>query len=122
MADLDVINLQDKLARFSDHWSPKIVATLNGQHVRLAKLKGEFVWHRHDDEDELFLVLDGRLDIQFRDHTARLERGELIVVPRGVDHRPVAVEETHVLLLEPATTVNTGSAGGELTVEEPDWV
>jgi len=119
---MNVINLGEKLALFTDQWSPKIVAALNGQHVKLAKLQGEFVWHSHVDEDEFFLVIAGRLEMQFRDRTVVLERGEFIVVPRGVDHRPVAAEETHVLLFEPATTVNTGSAGGNLTVAAPDWI
>jgi mannose-6-phosphate isomerase-like protein (cupin superfamily) len=116
------INLREKLACFSDRWHPKILAELNGQHVKLVKLEGEFVWHHHEHEDELFLVLAGRLEMQFRDDVIFVEPGELIVVPRGVEHRPVAAVETHVLLLEPATTVNTGSAGGDRTVEAPEWI
>ncbi|MFE0380508.1 cupin domain-containing protein [Streptomyces inhibens] len=109
------INLVDKLAQFSDLWSQKKVADLNNYEVKLAKLKGEFVWHTHDDTDELFLVITGRLTIQLRDGDVVLEPGELFVVPRGVEHCPVADEETAILLLEPAGTLNTGDAGGPMT-------
>lgn len=109
------INLADRLAQFSDLWSQKKVADLNDYEVKLAKLKGEFVWHSHEDTDELFLVLSGRLTIQLRDGDVVLEAGELFVVPRGVEHCPVAVEEAAILLLEPAGTLNTGDAGGPLT-------
>lgn len=114
----DKINLAEKFARFSDHWSPKIVAELNGQHVKLVKLQGEFVWHHHEHEDELFLVVRGQFRMEFRDRTVELREGEMIVVPRGVEHRPVANEEVCVLLFEPASTVNTGSAGGERTIAQ----
>ena len=116
------INLAEKLALFSTHWDPKIIAELNGQHVKLAKFKGEFVWHSHEHEDELFLVVRGALRMEFRDHRVELREGELIVVPRGVEHRPVADEEVSVLLFEPATTVNTGTAGGDRTVASPAWI
>lgn len=116
------INLSDKLSRFTDHWSPKIIGELNGQQVKLAKLKGEFIWHAHTDEDELFLVLEGRLVIQLRDGDIVLEPGELMIVPRGVEHRPVAEAEVHVLLFEPASTVNTGTLTNERTVERLDWI
>ncbi|MFI1738779.1 cupin domain-containing protein [Streptomyces sioyaensis] len=106
------INLADKLSQFSDLWSQKKVADLNGYEVKLAKLKGEFVWHSHEDTDELFLVISGRLTLQLRDGDVVLGPGELFVVPRGVEHCPVADEETAVLLLEPAGTLNTGDAGG----------
>lgn len=109
------VNLKQKLGLFTTHWDPKIVAELNGQQVKLVKFQGPFTWHKHDAEDELFLVVDGAFDMEFRDRTVRLGPGELIVVPRGVEHRPVAEEEAHVLLFEPATTVNTGDAGGPLT-------
>lgn len=112
---MDVINLADKLAQFSDHWNPRIVAELNGQHVRLAKLEGGFVWHAHEHEDEAFLVLSGVLTIEFRDKSVELREGEMIVVPRGVEHRPVAHDECAVMLFEPASVVNTGTAGGERT-------
>ena len=115
---MEKINLGEKLARFSDHWSPKIVAELNGQHVKLVKVEGEFVWHKHDREDELFLVLRGSLAIHFRDRVVELGEGELCVVPRGVEHKPVARGEASVLLLEPAGTLNTGNVRDERTVEE----
>jgi mannose-6-phosphate isomerase-like protein (cupin superfamily) len=103
------VNLKQKLDLFQDYWHPRIVGELNGQHVKLAKLKGEFVWHHHDQEDELFLVLAGSLKIEFRDQTIELKEGEFLVVPRGIEHRPVAEEEVSVLLFEPASTVNTGN-------------
>jgi mannose-6-phosphate isomerase-like protein (cupin superfamily) len=111
------VNLREAFARFTEQWSPKLVAELNGQHVRIVKVEGEFVWHRHDDEDELFLVVEGRLRIELRDRVVELEEGELLVVPRGVEHRPVATEEAWVLLFEPAATVNTGNVRGDRTVE-----
>jgi mannose-6-phosphate isomerase-like protein (cupin superfamily) len=116
------INLTEKLALFSAHWSPKIVAELNGQHVKLVKFRGEFVWHHHEHEDELFLVVHGSFRMEFRDRTVELREGELLVVPRGVEHRPVADAEVSVLLFAPAAIVNTGSAGGEKTVARPDWI
>ncbi|MDH6431650.1 mannose-6-phosphate isomerase-like protein (cupin superfamily) [Streptomyces sp. SAI-144] len=109
------VNLADKLAQFSELWSQKQVAVLNDYEVKLAKLKGEFVWHTHEDTDELFLVISGRLTIQLRDGDVVLEPGELFVVPRGVEHCPRADEETAILLFEPAGTVNTGDAGGPMT-------
>jgi mannose-6-phosphate isomerase-like protein (cupin superfamily) len=109
------INVYDKLSLFHDHWNPRIVGELNGQHVKLVKLKGEFVWHHHDDEDELFYVLKGTLQMEFRDKTVTVHENEFIVVPRGVEHRPVANEEVSVMLFEPASTVNTGDATSELT-------
>ena len=113
---VDKINLASKLALFNDHWSPKIIADLNGQQVKLVKFSGEFVWHHHDVEDELFLVIDGRFRMDFRDRQVWLEPGEMIVVPRGVEHRPVAEEEVSVLLFEPASTLNTGDAVDSRTV------
>ncbi|MER5893163.1 cupin domain-containing protein [Streptomyces sp. NPDC001876] len=109
------VNLADKLSQFSDLWSQKKVAVLNDYEVKLAKLKGEFVWHSHEDTDELFLVISGRLTIRLRDTDVVLEPGELFVVPRGVEHCPVAEEETAILLFEPAGTMNTGDAGGPMT-------
>lgn len=105
---MEPINLERKLAMFDDHWNPRVVAELNGQQVRLAKISGEFVWHSHQNEDELFMVLKGTLRMQFRDHEVLLHQGEILVVPAGVEHRPVADEEVHLLLFEPASTVNTG--------------
>ena len=115
---MEAINLKDKLATFDDHWNPRIIAELNGQQVKLAKFRGAFIWHAHEAEDELFLVLRGRFRMEFRDRSVDLEAGDCLVVPRGVEHRPVADEEVHVLLFEPASTVNTGTAGGERTRTE----
>jgi mannose-6-phosphate isomerase-like protein (cupin superfamily) len=114
---MDKINLAAKLALFHDHWSPKVIADLNGQQVKLVKFQGEFVWHHHDAEDELFLVVDGRFRMDFPDRQVWLEAGEMIVVPRGVEHRPFAEEEVHVLLFEPASTLNTGDVVEGRTVE-----
>jgi mannose-6-phosphate isomerase-like protein (cupin superfamily) len=119
---MDPINLAQKLSLFTDHWSPKIVAELNGQHVKLVKFQGPFVWHQHEREDELFYVVRGEFRMEFRDRTVELRAGDLIVVPRGTEHRPVADREVEVMLFEPATTVNTGSAGGDRTVARPDWI
>jgi mannose-6-phosphate isomerase-like protein (cupin superfamily) len=116
------VNLAQKLSLFDEHWSPKVVGELNGQHVKLVKLLGPFVWHHHDEEDELFLVVKGRFRMEYRDRSEWIEEGEFVVVPRGVEHRPVAEEEAHVMLLEPATTVNTGSAGGGMTVAGLDRI
>src|SRR5258705_5175640 len=112
------VNLSDKLARFSAHWQPKIVGDLNGQHVKLVKFKGPFVWHSHVDEDELFLVVRGRFRMELRDGDIELEQGEFLIVPRAVEHRPVADEEVEVMLFEPAGTLNTGNVRGERTHEQ----
>ena len=119
---VEKVNLAQKFGLFDDFWAPKIVAELNGQAVKLAKLQGEFIWHHHDVEDELFLVVKGRLLIQFRDRDVLLEEGDLIVVPAGVEHRPVAEEEAHVLLFEPKTTLNTGNVQDERTVTEVERI
>jgi len=116
------VNLEDKLACVAEMWTPRVVAELNGQQVKLVKLQGEFVWHHHDNEDELFLVLRGRLVVRLRDRDVSLGEGELFVVPRGVEHMTVAAEETHVLLFEPASTINTGNVRNQRTVPKPDWV
>ena len=113
------VNLAEKFAAFSEHWRPKIVGELNGQQVKLVKFLGEFVWHHHEHEDELFLVVNGRFTMQFRDRNIALEAGEFLIVPRGVEHRPVAEQEVHVLLFEPATTLNTGNVVSERTVAAP---
>jgi len=115
------VSLSDKLAQFQELWSPKTVGAVNDCHVKLVKLKGEFVWHSHEVEDELFLVLHGRLRMQFRDGEVVVEPGEFIIVPHQTEHRPVADDEVHVLLLEPRSTVNTGTAGGERT-REVEWI
>lgn len=112
------VNLREKLARFDDRWRPKIVADMNDYHVKLAKVQGEFVWHQHEETDELFLVVQGRLTIKLRDGDVSLEEGDLYVVPRGVEHMPIAEQEAHILLLEPKGTVNTGDAGGERTAQD----
>ena len=112
------VNLSEKFDLFDEYWSPKIVGELNGQYVKLAKLKGEFVWHQHEDEEELFLVIQGRLIIELRENNVVLEAGEFFIVPRGVEHRPVAEEEAHVLLFEPKSTQRTGNVKTERTVEE----
>ncbi|HUF88745.1 MAG TPA: cupin domain-containing protein [Gemmatimonadota bacterium] len=117
---MERIDLREKLGRFDERWSPRVVAELNGQHVKLAKLEGEFVWHAHVDEDELFLVLEGQLRIELRDGAVELGPGQMVVVPRGVEHRPVAAGEVHVLLFEPAGTLNTGNVRDERTVDEPE--
>lgn len=113
------VDLRQKLSLFEERWSPRVVAALNGQEVKLVKLEGEFVWHSHAAEDELFLVLEGTLRMELRDRTIDLAPGQLLVVPRGVEHRPVAEGEVHVLLFEPAGTLNTGDVRNERTVEEP---
>lgn len=113
------INLAEKLAALQEHWSPRIIGELNGQHVKLAKLKGEFIWHRHDNEDELFLILTGRLRMRSRSGQVVLEPGEMIIVPKGVEHCPIADEETSVLLFEPAGTLNTGNVRNTRTIENP---
>ena len=114
---MEKVNLQAKLAQIHDHWNPRIVADVNDAQVKLTKVQGEFEWHHHEHEDELFLVLHGRLLMQFRDREVWLEPGELIVVPRGVEHRPVAPEEAHVMLVEPAGTLNTGNVRSARTRE-----
>ena len=119
---MNKVNLAEKLGQFSERWSPRIVGELNGQHVKLAKLEGEFVWHHHADEDELFLVLKGHLDIHFRDRVVGLDPGEFTIVPRGVEHKPVAAGEVHVMLFEPASTLNTGNVTNERTVAAPERI
>ena len=116
------INLQDKLTKFSEHWSPKILAQMNDYHIKLAKVQGEFVWHDHPETDELFLVVKGKLDIHFRDGIVSLNEGELYVVPKGVEHKPVAEVECHILLIEPAGTVNTGDIVDEKTAPDDVWI
>ena len=118
----DKVNIAQKLALFSEHYKPKIVGELNGQHVKLVKFQGEFVWHSHEAEDEMFLVIAGAFDMQFRDKTVRLNPGEFLVVPRGVEHCPKAEHEVSIMLFEPAGTLNTGDAGGAMTVAEPDRI
>ncbi len=115
---MDKVNLADKFSLFQEYWSPKIVGELNDSHVKLAKLKGEFVWHQHENEDELFLVVKGRLLIKLRDRDIWLNEGEFTIIPKGVEHLPIADEEAHVLLLEPKSTLNTGNVQNERTVAD----
>ncbi len=113
----DKVNLAEKLSLFEETWSPKVVGELNGQYVKVVKVQGEYVWHQHEHEDELFLVLRGRMDLRFRDHVVELGEGEFCIVPRGVEHKPVATEMCHILLFEPASTRNTGDVVNERTIE-----
>ncbi len=122
MSPMEKVNLSEKLSEFTEHWSPRIVGELNGQHVKLVKLRGEFVWHHHEAEDELFLVLEGSLTIHLRDKSVHLEPGEFFIVSRGVEHKPVADSEAAVLLFEPASTLNTGQVRNELTVIQPERI
>jgi len=119
---IDKINLAEKFSRIKEYWKPYIAGELNGQLVKLDKMKGEFVWHHHENEDEMFLVVKGRFRIDFRDKTVSLEEGEFIVVPRGVEHKPVAEEEAWILLFEPASTLNTGNVKNEFTLRELEKV
>ncbi|RJP51818.1 MAG: cupin domain-containing protein [Anaerolineaceae bacterium] len=117
------INFSEKLTKFSKHWSPKIIAQLNDYHLKLAKAQGEFVWHDHPDTDEVFIVINGHLDILFRDGKVSLNEGEMFVVPKGVEHKPVAEQECHILLIEPAGLVNTGSVkDSDLTAPNDVWI
>ncbi len=115
---IEKVKLSDKFDLFEDHWSPKVVGEINDSHVKLAKLKGEFVWHHHEAEDEMFLVVKGRLQIKLRDRDIFLEEGEFVIIPRGVEHLPIAEEEAQVLLLEPKSTLNTGNLNNERTAAE----
>ncbi|MFX0116659.1 MAG: cupin domain-containing protein [Candidatus Hodarchaeota archaeon] len=117
-----VINFKEKLAKFSDHFSPKIIAQLNDYHFKLAKFQGDFVWHKHAETDEAFIVLEGEMEIKFRHGKIVLKSGEMIVVPKNVEHKPFAREECKILLVEPMGTINTGDTGGELTAENGVWI
>ncbi len=119
---MEKVNLAEKLSLFTDYYNPRIVGELNNQHVKLAKLKGEFIWHKHDDEDELFLVIKGTLTMEYRDRTVNINEGEFIIVPRGIEHKPVANDEVHILLFEPASTLNTGDVKNEFTRPELDKI
>ena len=119
---MEKFNLSQKLTLFDEYWTPKIVAELNGQQVKLAKLKGELVWHSHEEEDELFLVLHGRLTLRLRDREVVLDEGDCFVVPRGVEHLPIAEPEAHVLLFEPASTLHTGEVRDERTVDRQEHI
>src|SRR5712692_11171130 len=119
---MEKINIADKFSLFQEYWSPKIAGELNDSYIKLVKLKGEFVWHHHDTEDELFLVIKGRLLIKLRDRDIFLEEGEFVIIPRGVEHLPIAENEAHVVLLEPKTTLNTGNVRDEKTLVNPEWI
>ncbi len=119
---MNVVNINQKFNQFSDQWTPKIIGQLNGQDVKLAKLQGEFVWHDHADEDEMFMVMKGQLIIEFRDKTVELNEGEMIVVPRGVEHKPIAKEEVWIMLFEPSDIKHTGDVEHEITVKEFDKI
>lgn len=119
---MEKVNITHKFSLFSEHWSPKIVGELNNQHVKLVKFQGEFVWHKHEHEDELFYVINGEFNLEFRDKIVTLKQGEFIIVPKGVEHRPVAKNEVSVMLFEPATTLNTGEKSNHLTKQNLDWI
>lgn len=119
---MNVIDVRGKFERFSDQWAPKIIAQLNDYHFKLARIEGEFVWHSHPETDELFYVVEGSMVLQLRDREVSLEKGQMFVVPRAVEHKPYADQECLIMLVEPAGTVNTGDAGGERTVRAEDWV
>lgn len=119
---MEKININNKLALFKDYWNPKIIGELNQQHVKLVKFKGEFVWHKHENEDELFLVVKGKLKIAFRDKTVSIDENELIIIPKGVEHKPIAEKEVSVILFEPKNTLNTGDKKGNFTIDKLDWI
>ncbi|MDZ7738797.1 MAG: cupin domain-containing protein [Bacteroidales bacterium] len=121
-AGMEKVNLKQKFSLFSEYWSPKIVGELNGQHVKLTKLKGEFVWHKHNSEDELFFVVEGSLRMEYRDRTIVVNENEFLIVPKGVEHKPVADQEVFVMLFEPATTLNTGDTENDLTKHDLDRI
>ena len=120
--DYTPVNFKEKLSKFSDHWSPKIIARMNDYHFKLVKFSGDFIWHRHHDTDEVFMVLDGEMSIEFRDGRVALKAGEMFVVQKGMEHKPFAERECKIMLVEPAGTVNTGDAGGGKTVEGSTWI
>lgn len=117
-----VINLADKFSKFTDHWSPKIIAKMNNYHFKLVKFQGDFVWHRHVHTDEVFVVIEGEMIIELRDGKVELKTGEMFVVPQTVEHKPYAEKECKVMVVEPAGTVNTGDAGGEFTTDKIEWI
>lgn len=119
---MEKVNLADKFSLFHDYWHPRIAAELNDSHIKLVKFRGEFVWHHHEAEDELFLVVKGRLLIKLQDRDVWLDEGEFVVIPRGVEHLPVAEQEVHVLLLEPKSTLNTGNVQNDKTVADLEWI
>ena len=122
MPGSEIVRFPEKFSRVAEHWSPKIVAQLNDLHVKIAKIAGEFVWHSHPGTDELFMIHEGSLEMHYRDRVITLTKGDLHIVPKGVEHKPVAHSECEIIMIEPAGTLNTGDAGGERTVEEPPWI
>jgi mannose-6-phosphate isomerase-like protein (cupin superfamily) len=120
--ELKSINFNEKLSKFTEHWAPKIIAQMNDYHFKVVKFQGEFVWHSHDDTDEVFIVLDGEMSIAFRDGSVKLKAGEMVVVPKGAEHKPFAGKECKAMLVEPAGTINTGDAGGEMTADDNIWI
>lgn len=120
--EYEPINIQEKLSKFSDHWSPKIIAQMNDYHFKLVKFQGDFVWHKHVATDEVFIVLDGEMSIEFRNGKVDLKAGEMFVVPKGVEHKPQAEKECRIMLVEPAGTINTGDASGDLTAKDNIWI
>ena len=116
------INLNEKLSKFSEHFSPKVIAQMNDYHFKLSKFQGDFIWHKHPETDEVFIVLEGEMRIEFHDGGVHLKSGEMYVVPKGVEHKPFAEEECKLMLVEPAGTLNTGNAGGERTVNKEEWI
>tara|TARA_B100001287_G_C22567444_1_gene474590 strand:+ start:590 stop:952 length:363 start_codon:yes stop_codon:yes gene_type:complete len=119
---MDTINLKEKLDKFSDHWSPKVIAELNDYQFKLVKIQGEFVWHNHPDTDEVFIVIEGTMNIEFENETVRLTEGEMLVVPKGIEHKPYADSECKIMLVEPRDVVNTGAAESELTADNDVWI
>jgi mannose-6-phosphate isomerase-like protein (cupin superfamily) len=118
----EVINIADKFSQFTDLWAPKVIAKMNVYHFKLARIKGEFVWHSHPETDEVFIVIAGEMMIDFRDGRVELKKGEMFVVPKGVEHKPIAKQECHIMVIEPAGTINTGDAGGEMTAQNEVWI
>ncbi len=116
------INIADKFSQFTDLWSPKVIARMNDYHFKLARIQGEFIWHSHPDTDEVFIVMQGEMTINFRDEKVDLKQGEILVVPKGVEHKPSAVGECQIMLIEPRGTINTGDAGGEMTAQDELWI
>lgn len=117
-----VINIEEKFTKISDHWHPRIVAQMNDIHFKLVKMQGDFVWHKHQETDETFLLIEGQLDVEFRDGTSSLKKGEMLVIPKGVEHKPYAKEECHLIMIEPAGTLNTGNTKSDITQTELEWI
>lgn len=122
MTDLKAINFEEKLSKFSEHWAPKIIARMNDYHFKVVKFQGQFVWHRHEETDEVFIVLEGEMAIDFRDGSVQIKTGEMFVVPKGVEHKPFAEKECKAMLVEPSGTINTGDTGGAMTAEDNIWI